>query len=290
MDSSYKQLGNLALGDSGLPSIQNHFPPPLTSGYQATAAYHIRRMSFPYQAFSGMSNERLYLLENLQRQHDRGQRLSHALSNVETRLASVQSKGEARKLRKEAGLLKSKIVESNKQEHLIAKRLDDLHREEIYRLYQAQQPGLLPHPYSPHQPWSRVALSPMTPLSPVSPLSPLPPGIYHPSPIPPSPLEPAFILASPCVSYSPTVPYEQSLFSGGEHQGLYAPEQHDAVSPVTAKETRRNSLEHKATGTPENVLSEQENISRRWSLADTYSPSPRNKRMSMPGLQTIWRY
>ncbi|ROW09631.1 hypothetical protein VMCG_02598 [Cytospora schulzeri] len=247
-------------------------------------------MGFENQMFGGMSNERSYLLENLQRQHDRGQRLTHALSNVETRLTSAQNKGEARRLRKEAGLLKNKIVESNKQERLIAMRLNDMQSEEMNRLYQVQQPGLLPYPYSPAQPWGQMTLSPMTPLTPVSPLTPLPPGIYHPAPIPPSPLDSPFFLASPFLLYNPVVPHEQNFIFNGEPQWSYAPEQHHAISPVKTEETRRKSVELRGTRALESVLSDQINTGRRWSLADTFSPSPRDKRMSMPGLQTIWRY
>lgn len=247
-------------------------------------------MVFENQVFGGMSNERSYLLENLQRQHDRGQRLTHALSNVETRLASAQSKGESRKLRKEAGLLKSKIAESNKQERLIAMRLSDMQNEDLTRLYQAQQPAPLPYPYSSLQPWGQMTLSPMTPVTPVSPLTPLPPGIYHPVPIPPSPLDAPFFLAPPVLLYSPVVPYRQNYLFAGDHQVSYAPEQYDAASPAKTEENRRRSVEHEATRALESVVSGEEKMGRRWSLADTSSPSPRDKRMSMPGLQAIWRY
>lgn len=283
-------MGSLALEDYGIPDMQNHFLSPPTSSFQTATAYHICRMGYENQVFGGMSNERSYLLGNLQRQHDRGQRLSHALSNVETRLASAQSKGESRKLRKEAGLLKNKIAESSKQERLIAMRLNDMQNEDSNRLYQAQQPGLLPYPYSPVQPWGHMTLSPMTPLTPVSPLTPLPPGIYHPVPIPPSPLELPYFLASPFLLYNPVVPYGQSFSFEGEHQWAYAPEQHDAVSPAKAEEARRKSVENKAARAQESVLLGQDNMGRRWSLADAVSPSPRDKRMSMPGLQAIWRY
>lgn len=291
-DNSEQQMGSLAIQDYGIPNIQSHshFLSPPISSFQTATAYHICKMGYENQVFGGMSNERSYLLDNLQRQHDRGQRLSHALSNVETRLASAQSKGESRKLRKEAGLLRSKIAESNKQERLISMRLNDMQNEDSNRLYQAQQPGLLPYPYSPLQPWGQMTLSPMTPLTPVSPLTPLPPGIYHPVPIPPSPLDPPYFLASPFLLYSPVAPHAESFSFEGEHQWAYAPEQYDAASPVKVEETWRQSVEHKATRAQQSVLSGQENTGRRWSLADAFSPSPRDKRMSMPGLQTIWRY
>lgn len=247
-------------------------------------------MSFENQTFDEMSNERSYLLENLRRQHDRGQRLTHALYNVETRLASAQSKGAARKLRKEAGLLRSKIAESNKQETLVTNRLNDLQGEDSNRLYQVGQLELLPYPYAPIQPWGHATLSPLTPLTPTSPLTPLPPGIYHPVPIAPSPLESSFLLTSPFWLYSPVVSYQQVLPPEGEHQGLYVQAQHDAATLVKAEETRRKSVEYRAARAFDSISPGQENTGRRWSMADTFSPSPRDKRMSMPGLQTIWRY
>lgn len=285
-----QQLGSLSLQEYGQPGIQSYFLPPPATSLHTTTAYHLRRMGLENQMFGGMSNEFSYLLENLQRQHDRGQRLSYALSNIETRLASAQSKGESRKLRKEAGLLKSKIAESNKQERLIAMRLSHMQNEDLSRLYQAQQPAPLPYPYSSLQPWGQMALSPMTPMTPISPLSPLPPGIYHPVPTPPSPLEAPFFLSPPVLLYNPVVPYEQNYFFAVDHQGSYVPEQYDAALPVNTEETRRRSVEYTATRALEGVLSGQERIGRRWSLADAFSPSPRDKRMSMPGLQTIWRY
>lgn len=274
-------MSSLSLHNHLSPNIQNYSLSSPLSSFQAAAAY---------QMLGSTNNERSYLIENLQRQHGRGQRLSHALSNIEIRLASSQSKAESRKLRKEAGLLKSKIAESNKQERLIAMRLNDMQNEDSNRLCHAQQLGLLPYPYSSLQPpWGQMTLSPMTPLTPVSPLSPLPPGLYHPAPILPSPLEAPLFLTSSVLLYSPVVPFEQNYFIAGDHQGSYAPEQHDAVSSIETDGARK-SVEHTAARGFESVLSGQDRMGRRWSLADTFSPSPRDKRMSMPGLQTIWRY
>lgn len=231
------------------------------------------------------NNERSYLLENLQRQHDRGERLSHALSNVEVRLASAQSKSEVKKWRKETTSLKSKIAESQSQEQLILLRLNDLQNEEFRQI---QSAGVLPYqaaPWLAHgpqmQPWSPVTL-------PVSPLTPLPPGLYHPSPIVPSPM------ASPCwLQYSPVVasPYEQQNYYLGIHfqppflsEGTVAgPSRRESVS-------KASDSRHKATKSVDFPQCEAGSyMSRRWSLADAFSPTPKDKRMSIPNLETIWK-
>ncbi|KAK7704856.1 hypothetical protein SLS64_008204 [Diaporthe eres] len=235
-----------------------------------------RSMSFDSQPMIGMSNERSYLVENLRRQHERGERLSHALHNVETRLGSAQSKGEARKLRKEAGLLRSKIAESRKQEELITMRLNDLQNEDLKYFYQAQQTSLFPYSYPPSQPWGQIPMPPMTPLTPISPLTPLPTGLYHPTPVPPSHLDSPFLFSPTFPTVNPIVQYEQDSHLAGIDQVVSVVEQSDSGSPVNMEDVRRYSLVAEPV--------------RRWSLADTFSPLPKDKRMSMPGLKTIWHF
>lgn len=273
LGSLVQQLGDLSL----LQPVRNTYiidqhnttlcPAPIRS---------FRSMSFDSQPMIGMSNERSYLVENLRRQHARGERLSHALHNVEIRLGSAQSKGEARKLRKEAGLLRSKIAESRKQEELITMRLNDLQNEDLRYFYQAQQTSLLPYSYPPPQPWAQIPMSPMTPLTPISPLTPLPAGLYHPTPLPPSPLD------SP-IRFSPTypivnaiLPFEQESHLAGIDQVVSVAQQTEGSSSAKPRDVKHQS-------------SVAEPV-RRWSLADTFSPSPKDKRMSMPGLKTIWHF
>ncbi|KAG8166489.1 hypothetical protein KVR01_002178 [Diaporthe batatas] len=261
-----KQMEDLALQ----PARPNHIPSPILC---TEPTRNFRSMSFDSQPLVGMSNERSYLVENLRRQHARGERLSHALSNVETQLGSAQRKSEARKLRKEAGLLRSKITEARKQEELITMRLNDLQNEDLKCFYQAQQTNLCPYPYSPLQPWGQVQMPPLTPLTPISPLTPLPAGLFSPAPVPPSPLDSPYF-------FSPTFPavdpYEQGPQIASLDQMISEAEYGNDGSSVELQDVRRYSLVVEPV--------------RRWSLADAYSPSPKDKRMSMPGLKTIWRF
>lgn len=251
------------------------------------------------------NNERSYLAENLQRQHERGERLSQALANVEVRLTSAQSKSEARKLRKEAGLLKSKIAESHNQEQLILLRLNDIQTEEFNRggLFQAQSAGLVPYPmpwgpYSPIPPWSPMTMPMMSPVHPVSPMTPLPPGIYCPSPVVPSPMASPFWMGyqHQYPTLNSFVPTEPSVYHGAVFQPPYitegamvGPSHWESVAPPAAG-SRETRSQHKATKSVDFALPEDgEYTDRRWSLADAFSPTPKDKRMSMPGLQTIWK-
>lgn len=275
-------LGSLVqqMGDLGLQPVRNSYTiQQAISNFCPATTRNSRSMSFDSQPMVGMSNERSYLVENLRRQYQRGERLSHALHNVETRLASAGSKGEARKLRKEASLLKSKVTECRKQEQLITTRLNDLQNEDLKNFYQAQQMGMLPYSYPPAQPWGQIPISPMTPLTPltpISPLTPLPNGIYHPAPIPPSPLNSPFFFSPTYSVITPVEPCEQDFqFGNGQVVSACVPERSDGDSPAKLEDVRRHS-----------VLADPV---RRWSLADAFSPSPKDKRMSMPGLKTIWR-
>lgn len=298
-DDISQQLSGLRVKEKPSGRNKRHLPPAALS-IQTTPYWAIQNQLLSPSSMGAPNNEKSYLLESLQRQQGRSERLSHALSNVEVRLASVQSKGEARKLRKEASLLKSKITESRKQEQLIMLRLNDIHNEDLCRgpLYQPQSAGFVPYaatwaPYSPSQLWSPMAMSMASPVhQPVSPLTPLSVGIYHPAPIPPSPLQSPYWMGTyqyPVLS--PMMATEPSLYPRANVQPSYVPEAMLAGpsrrgSEVSkAKETR-----HKGTKSADFGPSQQGiRLSRRWSLADEFSPTPRDKRMSMPGLQTIWK-
>lgn len=276
-------------------------PPPST----ALTIYPTPYWTIPNQLLSpsGLgtpNNERSYLLENLQRQQGRRERLSHALANVEVRLASVQSKGEARKLRKEASLLRSKVAECRKQEQLIILRLNDIQNEDLGRgcSFPPQSTAVVPYPtaWGPYTPQSWSPITIMSPVHPpISPLTPLSSGIYHPAPINPSPLSsPYWMGAQHYPMVSPVVPNSSDLFRGSSFPVSLAPE---GLSPgqsrrgsemCAAKETHQPG--HKATRSMDLGLAQEGAYSgRRWSLADEFSPTPRDKRMSMPGLQTIWK-
>lgn len=272
-------LGSLAqqMEDLSLQPVRNKYiiDQPNSIPYPAPIRNY-RSMSFDSQSMIGISNERSYLVENLRRQHERGERLSHALHNVETRLGSAQSRGEARKLRKEVGLLRSKIAESRKQEKLITMRLNDLQNEDLKYFYQAQQTGLFPYSYPPSQPWAHIPMPPMTPLTPISPFTPLPAGLYHPTPVQPSPLDAPSLVSPTFPTVNSFVPYEQEPHLTGIEEVVSVVEQGDDGSPVKLEDIRRQSLALEPV--------------RRWSLADTFSPFPKDKRMSMPGLKTIWHF
>ncbi|POS76171.1 hypothetical protein DHEL01_v205441 [Diaporthe helianthi] len=267
-----QQMGDLALQ----PARHQYIPSPIICTEPMRSFRSFRSMSIDSQPLVGMSNERSYLLENLRRQHVRSERLSHALYNLETQLRSAQSKGGARKLRKEAGLLRSKIAEAHKQEELITLRLNDLQNEDLKYFYQAQQTILFPYPYSPLQPWGQVQMPPIMPLTPISPLTPLPTGLYSPTPTGPSPLDSAFLFSPNFQAVDPIAPCELGPQLASLDQMMSEAGYGNDGSPLELDDVRRHSLVVEPV--------------RRWSLADTYSPSPNDKRMSMPGLKTIWRF
>lgn len=295
-----QQLNGLNI--NGRSSGRNKKPPASSAlTIHPTPYWTTQHQLLSSSALGAPNNERSYLLESLQRQQGRRERLSHALTNVEVRLASVQSKGEARKLRKEASLLRSKVAECRKQEQLILLRLNDIQNEDLGRggLFQAQPATLVQcptpwSPYSPAQPWSPMAI--MSPVhQPVSPLTPLPSGIYHPSPINPSPLaSPYWLGVQQYPVLSPVVPNDPSFYLGVNFQPPFVPEGtiagpsrrvSEAPKAGEVREIRHMSTKSVDFGPPQ----EGTYSGRRWSLADEFSPTPRDKRMSMPGLQTIWK-
>lgn len=305
-----KQLGKLSLQD-GKPSHRKKPSLQVSNlSIHPTTNLNFQNPVFtppPLASPLGSPNfERSYLLENLQRQHDRGERLSYALSNVEVKLASAQSKGEARKLRKEVGLLRSKVAESRKQVQLIMLRLNDLQNEELGRRGmlpgQAPQGAMFPYPthwtpYPTLQPWGQVNLPLVSPLSPISPLTPLPSGLYHTSPMMSNTLDSPLWLQSQYPLLSPAMPsspgYDQTPMHGNNLQQPYTQEQSDPTpthKESTSQQNRPTMGRHKSTKSVDFSLAKDGPCDgRRWSLADTFSPTPRDKRMSMPGLQTIWK-
>lgn len=255
------------------------------------------------------NNERSYLVENRQRQHERGERLADALHIIEVKIASTQSKSGARKLRKEAGLLKKKIAECHRQEQLITLRLKDIENEEYSRTpyWQAQSAGVIPYaqpwtpyPYTPMTPWSPMTLPIMSPVhGPVSPLTPLGPGLFHPSPVMPSPLASPYWLAAqyqyPYQSLGPYVYEDPAFYTGAAFPQQYMAEDVSAGQPLRQQSlasinTKSRETVHKASKSVDFRLPQDSAYKgRRWSLADTFSPKPKDKRMSIPGLETIWK-
>jgi len=139
----------------------------------------------------------------------------------------------------------------------------------------------------------------MSPIhGPVSPLTPLPPGLYHPSPIMPSPLTSPYWLGGQVQYQNMFMPYmqnEQAYYLGAEFQQPYVPDgylagqpsRRQSMAPTVAK--LREAKQKGAKTVDFELTQEGEYRGRRWSLADTFSVTPKDKRMSMPGLETIWK-
>lgn len=122
-----------------------------------------------------MDNEQAYLVDSLQRQQQRVRKLTDGMLHIEERLATIAIEegnsgaglrrlgtasacggaggGERRKLRKDASLLRSRIVAAERQESLVLGRLNDIGiqkgGQEPMQCYFAPQPFFV-FPLSPH--------------------------------------------------------------------------------------------------------------------------------------------
>lgn len=305
VDGNSKTLGDNTTQSVGNAQERKSSVPINNLSIHPTPYATLQTPIFSPQAFAvPPNNERSYLLENRQRQHERGERLADALHIIEVRITSTQSKAEARKLRKEAGLLKKKIAECHRQEQLISLRLKDIDNEEYSRApyWQAQSAGVIPYaqpwsPYSPMTPWTPMTLPMMSPVhGPVSPLTPLGPGLFHPSPVMPSPMTSPYWLGSqyqyPCQTMGPYVHADPAFYTGAVFQQHHMPEDVTAGQPLRRQSVATTSAKstHKADKSVDFKLPHDSAFKgRRWSLADTFSPTPKDKRMSIPGLETIWK-
>ncbi|KAM7201636.1 hypothetical protein V8F33_003185 [Rhypophila sp. PSN 637] len=86
-------------------------------------------VSLDLRPLQELLNERSYLLYNLQKQDERATSLFRRYATLEARLAESQTAKEARKIRKDAKLVKYKITESTQQEQLIFLRLGEIYIE-----------------------------------------------------------------------------------------------------------------------------------------------------------------
>lgn len=250
--------------------------------------HHYRQQeSLDLQPFSPITNERSYLLDNLQKQEKRAKRFSDNLAGINSRLASAENKGDARKLRKEASILRGKMAETENQLQLITLGLRDLDIQESNR-----QLRMTPQPMGWHQfpdaPWYQnmiVPGSPMTPMmTPISPMTPLPPGFYQPFPVAPSPMESHFQYPM----HYPMHELQTEILLGPDSILRRHSVQDQKVDTFSDAEimasSRRMSVQTMGGGEEE-----IEYIRRRWSVADIYTSPTRDKRISLPGLQSIWR-
>lgn len=94
---------------------------------------------------------------------------------------------------------------------------------------------------------------------------------------------------------APFVQADRAYYVGMEFQQPHMPEMVIAGQPSRRQSmapTAANPREfrHKANKSVDFKLPQGGAYKgRRWSLADTISPRPKDKRMSIPGLETIWK-
>lgn len=186
-------------------------------------------VSLDIKPLDELLNERSYLLYNLQKQDQRASSLFKRYATLEEQLAEAQTAKEARKIRKDAKLLKHKITESTQQEQLIFLRLGEIYIEiqnrERWMKFRHQQPAEHPMPvYFPplYHGTGELAPVPPPPPTPVTvgfnlPFPQPPPARvgHHP---PPYPLTPYIApQPSPAFSYSgasPLTPFSPEFVPG----------------------------------------------------------------------------
>ena len=168
-----------------------------TSSYHHLTSGNTRqyptRIPLP-RPFEELHNERSYLMVNLQQQDERTKNIMARLLRAQERANYPNTPIEARKLRKQAGRLRSDLANAERQEKSILSRLSELYVEiqRRERWEQVQQRTVW-------QPQTPQFASPSQLLSPISPITPLPYGWYHPPSValpslsPLSPTSPEFI-------------------------------------------------------------------------------------------------
>ncbi|KAH8847383.1 hypothetical protein MCOR27_000370 [Pyricularia oryzae] len=272
-----------------------------------------------------MDTERAYLIDSMQRQSQRVRRLRDNFRRIEERLARVAVElgdmeaspcsnttivdgstngNERRKLRKEASLLKGRILEAEKQEHLALLRLNDFgiknQGQEHVQGHFAPQTSLMFFPASPsdHQ-WQMRHQEPATqvlpPIQTILPQS----SLLGPSAL--SPLSPPFI---PGVMFSNSFSWDNKSqidettaevrmidhFSPTDVSGvggLYW----STVPCLESIEASYSKTREKDAGVVRGADSRNSVSHCSISLNQIslgYAPWPQDKRMSMPSLRSIW--
>lgn len=301
-DKSPKQPGKACKTPTPSPS-------PITSSSSPLilypAAYHdIYSAVYNPSVWETPNYERSYLLDSLQRQHRCSQGLMQKLAVLHTSLASVHSRNETRKLTKKANALRAEIAKSHRQEQMILLRLQDMMQEGNHGpmamgsrgqegLHQQSPPSALyaaaAVAWTPYSVWNDMMLPLNSPeTEPISPLTSLPAGLYHPPPAVPSPL------------FSPYWPGTQYPINGGTgingllyYRGLEF--QPRGVPPPSRRMSLADIGEHAPRhGVNRSVViaapTKTDNYTgRRRSYADVFPLQGKDKRMSMPGSQTIWK-
>lgn len=103
------------------------------------------------RSFDQVRNEHQYLVASLHQQDERVQVLLRTLAGIQAQQMACQSPAEARKRRKDAGFVQSKIADAEQQERLILVRLLDVwtemqHRNRVAYLQYLQQQQQQPPP------------------------------------------------------------------------------------------------------------------------------------------------
>ncbi|PSR80655.1 hypothetical protein BD289DRAFT_60572 [Coniella lustricola] len=284
------------------PATTTETTPPLNSPLTIypTAYYGIQSLAFDLSVWGQPNYERSYLLDSLRRQRKRSEGLAHNLDMMQTRLASVQSKTELRKLFKRTDLLRVELAQSFQQEQMVLLRLKDMvsvdqgHMmigvgQEGYYQVHGQQSSLssMAEPYASdaaaaiaatattvwctYSHWNPTMWSQYPQqMDPISPLTPLPVGLYHPPPTIPSPLASPYWPGTPDSTADLMTSTNGSLhYTGVDFRPPSIPPPFRRTPLVTNGE---HGPRHRVKKSVEIVAMPQEDryIGRRWSHADVF--------------------
>ncbi|KAK0715630.1 hypothetical protein B0H67DRAFT_645353 [Lasiosphaeris hirsuta] len=259
-------------------------------------------------------NERAYLLQILQRQDERATRLFERYAAVETQMVLLQTSEEtpgggkkrgARKLKKEAAAVKSRITEGTQQEQLMMLRLGEIHVEMQNRerwmgvrqrlVHQSAVFGQLGTPLTAAAmlPDYFSAESTLSPLSPsFVPGTAAPEDVWGQEVAGTSSTHKESEDKQPPVAYedSPTIPQTDEF----DEKGLEVKEE-SKVGSEDEEESDQIAVEGVAWDTDSEEDSGQDREIRTWrkrlssiSLSRPFSLRARDKRMSMPSLKAAW--
>jgi hypothetical protein len=162
---------------------------------------HVRPISDNLRRAQDIQNEHAYLLQSLRQQEERRRKLARSLSNIESQLAthslqegSGNSVPTPRRLRKSAGLLRSRINSATEQERLALARLGEIYAE-------LQERAVLIEAYQHHTNAGSGLPSDFS-------LSPLTSSLMKASPKPSTPLNPR------SSEFVPGIPFEDTKSTG----------------------------------------------------------------------------
>ncbi|TLS30486.1 hypothetical protein PpBr36_02905 [Pyricularia pennisetigena] len=310
--------------------------PAICFGHAGSVASCMPYMAFnnihsgPFSVLAGpspqiMDTERAYLIDSMQRQIQRVRRLRDSLRRIEGRLARMAVEigdvgvspcsnativaggtngNERRKLRKEANLLKGRILEAEKQEHLALLRLNDFgiknQGQGHLQSHSAPKPSLMLSPASQYdREWQMRHQEPATQALP-STQTILPQSLLL-APSMLSPLSPPFI---PGAMFSNSFSWANKSHRDETTEAImmdqFSPTDMSAVGVlywptlpsldiIDAKDAKTGE---KDTGLVVREADSRTLVSHRSISLNQinlgYAPWPQDKRMSMPSLRSIW--